>query len=156
VKAHLPDLRLIVVTAAVAATASLAVAVSQPATVDVDGQRIVSDVAPVTAGGVAYLPLRAVTEAAGAVTAYDPRTGELSVRRGTEVLVMHVGDRHATLNGSPLLLAHAPFTVHGRAMIRGNDLALALGSAVKYDASRGRIDVRTPGAVVAGAPDDSP
>jgi hypothetical protein len=39
-------------------------------------------------------------------------------------------------------------------MVRGSDVALALASAVKYDAVRGRIDVRTPGAVVAGVPDD--
>jgi len=141
-------------TAAIALTASLALALSQPAILDVDGQRVVSDVAPVTAGGVAYLPLRAVSEAAGAATNFDPRTDELTVRRGTAVLRMKIGDRHATLDGRPIALKNAPFTVHGRAMVRSSDIALALGSAVRYDAARGRIDVRTPGAVVAGVPDD--
>jgi hypothetical protein len=134
--------------------ASLSLALSQPAVLDVDGQRVVSDVAPVTAGSVAYLPLRAVAEAAGAATTFDARTNELSVRRGTDVLTMKIGQRAATLDGRPVLLKTAPFTVHGRAMVRGADVALALSSAVKYDAVRGRIDVRTPGAVVAGVPDD--
>jgi hypothetical protein len=141
-------------TAVVALTASLAVALSQPAILDVDGQRVVSDVAPVTTGSVAYLPLRAVSDAAGAATSFDARTDELTVRRGAAVLTMKIGERRATLDGRPVLLAHAPFTVRGRAMVRGSDIALALASAVKYDAVRGRIDVRTPGAVVAGAPDD--
>ena len=78
----------------------------------------------------------------------------MTVRRGTDVLTMKVGDRSATLDGRPVELKSAPFTVHGRAMVRGSDIALALSSAVKYDAVRGRIDVRTPGAVVAGVPDD--
>ena len=151
---ELPSLRLIISTASIALTASLALALSQPAVLAVDGQRVVSDVSPVTSGNVAYLPLRAVTEAAGAVTTFDSATGEMTVRRGTDALTMKIGDRRATLNGRPVELQTAPFTVHGRAMVRGTDIALALGSAVKYDVARGRIDVRTPGAVVAGVADD--
>jgi hypothetical protein len=152
--AELPSLRLILGTASIALTASLALALSQPAVLAVDGQRVVSDVSPVTAGNVAYLPLRAVTEAAGAETTFDAHTNQLTVRRGTEVLTMKLGDRNATLNGRAVQLKTAPFTVHGRAMVRSTDIALALASAVKYDAARGRIDVRTPGAVVAGVADD--
>ncbi len=152
--AGFPSWRLMVGTAGIALTASLALALSQPAILDVDGQRVVSDVSPITTGSVAYLPLRAVSEAAGAATSFDARTDELTVRRGTAVLTMKIGDRRARLNGHPLLLKNAPFTVHGRAMVRGSDVALALASAVKYDAVRGRIDVHTPGAVVAGVPDD--
>lgn len=152
--AGLPSWRLIAGTVAIALTASLALALSQPAILDVDGQRVVSDVPPVTAAGVAYLPLRAVSEAAGAATSFDARTSELTVRHGTAVLTLKIGERRATLDGRPILLKNAPFTVHGRAMVRGSDIALALAAAVKYDAVRGRIDVRTPGAVVAGVPDD--
>ena len=152
--AALPSWRLMVGTAGVALIASLALALSQPAILEVDGQRVSSDVAPVTSGGVAYLPLRAVSDAAGAMTSFDSRTDELTVRRGSEVLRMKIGERRATLDGRPVLLAAAPFTVHGRAMVRASDIAFAFASAVKYDAARGRIDVRTPGAVVAGVPDD--
>ena len=152
--AGLPSWRLMAGTAGIALTASLALALSQPAILDVDGQRVASDVSPVTAGGVAYLPLRAVSEAAGAATSFDPRTAELTVRRGTNVLTMKIGERRATLDGRPLTLKSAPFTLRGRAMVRGSDVAVALASVVKYDAARGRIDVRTPGAVVAGVSDD--
>ncbi len=134
----------------------MSLASSQPASMDIDGQHLISDVAPVTAGGVAYLPIRAVSDAAGAVTSYDAADGSLTLRRGTDTMTMKVGDRRAILNGRAIELAHAPFAVHGRVMVRGIDVALMLASSVKYDASRGRIDVRTPGAVVAGVPDTSP
>jgi hypothetical protein len=152
----LPSWRLILGTAATALVASLALAFSRPAVVDVDGQQVVSDVAPVTAGGVAYLPIRAVSDAAGAVTTFDAATGTLTVRRGTASLRMTIGDRRATLDGRPIELTHAPFTVHGRAMVRGVDVATVLASAVHYDVRHDRIDVRTPGAVIAGVPADSP
>jgi hypothetical protein len=155
VKALLPSFRLVAGTTAIAAMAALAMAVSRPTIISVDGQRVVSDVPPVSAGDGLYLPLRAVTEAAGARTTYDAQTGDLIVRRGADTLRMRVGDRHASLNGTAIELSKAPFNVRGRAMVRGTDLAQALGSALRYDRRRDRVDVRTPGAVVAGAPDDT-
>jgi len=152
----LPSWRLIAGTAVVAVIASASLAFSRPAAIEVDGQPIVSDVAPVTAGGVAYLPIRVVGEAAGAVTTFDAGSRAIVVRRGTSVLTMKVGDRGATLDGRPVTLAHAPFVVHGRAMVRGIDVASVLASSVRYNPRRDRIDVRTPGAVVAGAADDTP
>ena len=152
----LPSWRLIAGTAVTALIASVSLAASHPAVMDVDGQRVASDVAPVTVGGVAYLPIRPVADAAGAMTSYDAASNVLTVRRGTTTLRMTIGQRRAMLDGHAIELAHAPFTVRGRAMVRGTDVSLALASAVDYDARHGRIDVRTPGAVVAGAPDDSP
>jgi hypothetical protein len=136
--------------------ASLSLAAAKPATIDVDGQRVNPDVAPVTVGNSAYLPLRAVSDAAGAVTTFDARTGAVVVRSRNTTLHLTVGDRQAQLDGHAITLTHAPFTVHGRVMVRASDIAVALDSAVRYDVRHGSIDVRTPGAVVAGAPDDSP
>ena len=152
----LPSWRLIAGTAVTALIASVSLAASRPAVMAVDGQRVFSDVAPVTSGGVAYLPIRAIGDAAGANVSYDAATGGVTVRRGATTLTMTVGRRSATLDGHAIELAHAPFTVHGRAMVRGADVSVALASAVRYDVRRGRIEVRTPGAVVAGFPDDTP
>jgi hypothetical protein len=152
---YLPSWRLILGTAATALVTSISLALSHPATMDVDGQRVVSDVGPVTVGGVAYLPIRAVSEATGVMTSYDAATGTVTLRRGTDVLVVRAGRTRAILNGHAVELKHAPFAVHGRMMVRGADVATLLASNVKYDARRGRIDVRTPGAVVAGVPDGS-
>ncbi len=151
-----PSWRLLAGTAVTALVASVSLAASQTAVMAVDGQRVFSDVAPVTAGGVAYLPIRAIGDAAGAGVSYDAASGGLIVRRGATTLRMAVGTRRAVLDGHVIELSHAPFTVHGRAMVRGVDVAFALGSVVRYDARHGSIEVRTPGAVVAGVPDDAP
>lgn len=155
-KLHLPDGKLVTATAAVALIASLSVALSTPATMNVDGQRIVADVAPVTTAGHAYLPIRAISDASGAVTTFDAATGNIVVQRGADILRMKLGDKHARLDGRTIELANAPFTVRGRAMVPSAIVAQAFGSTVRYDARRAKVDVRTPGAIVAGAPDDTP
>jgi hypothetical protein len=151
-----PSPRLLIVTAATALVASLSLALSTPATISVDGQRVSSDVAPVTTPGGAYLPLRAIADAAGAETSFDPRSGAIVVRRGTDVLTMHAGLTAATRNGKRVTLAHAPFTVAGRTMVATATIARTFGSTVRFDAKRDRVDVRTPGVVVAPVADDEP
>jgi hypothetical protein len=146
-----------VLTAATALVASLSLAFSTPATISVDGQRLASDVAPVTTlGGAAYLPLRAVADAAGALTSFDTSTGEIVVRRGTDVLVMRAGVSAAKMNGRTVTLAHAPFTAHKRTMVAGDTIATTFGSTVRFDRRHDRVVVRTPGVVMAGAADDTP
>jgi len=139
-----------------ALVASLSLALSTPASISVDGQRLTSDVAPVTTPGGAYLPLRAVADAAGAQTSFDSADGQIVVRKGTDVLVMRAGTAAARMNGHDVTLAHAPFTVHGRTMVASETVATTFGSTVRYDTKHERVIVRTPGVVVAGAADDTP
>ena len=155
-EALVPSGRLIAATVATALVASLALVLSAPATISIDGQRLASDAPAVTTPGGAYLPLRAVADATGAQTSFDAQTGEIVVRRGTDVLVMRPGETTAKMNGRRVTLDHAPFTVHGRAMIAEATVARTFGSSVRYDAKHNRVAVRTPGVVVAGAADDEP
>jgi hypothetical protein len=69
---------------------------------------------------------------------------------------MRAGTTAARMNGRPVTLAHAPFTVHGRTMVASATIASTFGSTVRYDAKHDRVIVRTPGVVVAGAADDTP
>jgi hypothetical protein len=156
VKQHLPSAKLIFGTAALATVASLCVAVSTPATMSVDGRRIVADVAPVTTVGQAYLPIREISQATGGLTTFDEAARTITVRRGTTVLTLKLGDRIAHLDGKTLLLPSAPFTVRGRAMVPMSVIADAFGSSVRYDARTAKVDVRTPGVIVAPFPDDAP
>ncbi|MEO6991613.1 MAG: copper amine oxidase N-terminal domain-containing protein [Candidatus Baltobacteraceae bacterium] len=152
----LPSRRLVVATALVASLASVAVALSEPASLTVDGQRIVSDVPPVTDSKHAFVPLRAIAEGLGGDARFDAKTGTVELVRGSDVLRMHVGDHRATLNGNPMTLRHPPFAVRGRVMIGLGVIARAFGSKVKYDAARAHIDVITPGVVEAGAAQEEP
>jgi len=138
-------------TAASALVASLMFALSQPAVLNVDGQRIISDVPPVTQMKEAFVPVRAVAEGLGAQTSYDAKTGIVELVRGSDVFRIQIGSRIARLNGSKMTISSAPFTVRGRTMIGVRALARAFGTAYHYDVSRATIDVTTPGVIEAGA-----
>ena len=92
---------------------SCVLAFSTPIAMFVDGERVDSDVAPVTtASERAFVPLRSIADALGAETVVD-KPGVITVTLGDQTLRLRVGDTHAKLNGMPLTLKQAPFRVRG-------------------------------------------
>lgn len=135
------SVRTLLITIVLASSVSLLMMVSKPATLRVDGQRIVSDVAPVTGVRERFLPLRAISLGLGAVTSYQRKDGRIEVLRGRDTVIMHLGERRASLNGVPFMLAHSPFLVRGRVMVPSSVFMRALHSNVHYDRSSETIDV---------------
>jgi hypothetical protein len=143
----------VTLTAVAALSASAMLAFSRPTVMMVDGERIDSDVPPVTTSAQhAFVPLRTIADALGAETVVDAKTGEIDVIRGNQSLRLKLGDVHAKLNGMPMTLHHAPFRVRGRVMIALNVVAQAFNVRATYDPRTARIDVLTPGVGQAPAP----
>ncbi len=132
--------------AGLALLTSAALIAARPTVMLVNGERIDSDVAPITtARARAFVPLRSIADALGAETIIDRKTGSIAVVLGNQSLRLRVGDTHATVNGMPLTLKHAPFRVRGRVMISLDAVARALNVRARYDARNARIEVVTPG-----------
>jgi hypothetical protein len=146
----------VLATVGVAAFAAALTSLSHPAALRLDGQRMNSDVPPVTTAKGAYVPLRAVADSLGADTNYDAKTGRIELVRANDTLRLRVGDRVATLNGFKMTLKAAPFAVSGRTMVPLNTIALAFKTHVRYDKARAQIDVMTAGPVEATAQQDEP
>jgi hypothetical protein len=146
-----PNWRTLTLAAAVALLASGMLAFSKPAVMRVDGQDLDSDVAPITTTqDKVYVPLRALASAIGANTYSEGKTGAVIVVRGNQSVKLTVGDTHATVNGMPMTLKHAPFRVRGRVMIGLKAFARAFGVRVSYDHRTSRIDVTTDGSATTG------
>jgi hypothetical protein len=141
-----PGLAAIVITAAIAIAVSLAISIAKPVEVRVDGQPMLTDVAPVrTDAETVYVPLRPLSDALGAETRYDAKSGDIFMTRGDQSLHLRIGDVHATLNGMPMTMKHAPFRVRGRAMVGLRTVQKAFGVRVRFDQAKARVDVDTPG-----------
>jgi hypothetical protein len=154
---QLPSRRSVIATIVVSAVAAVMVSLSSPASLRIDGQRMVSDVPPVTTPkGEVFVPLRFVAETLGADTNYDAKTGLIEMTRADDTLHMRVGDKLATLNGNRMTLKHAPFSVRGRTMVSLSVIARAFNTKVHYDGAHDKIDVMTPGLIEAGAQEDAP
>lgn len=151
-----PSMRSVVVTTVLAASAAAVSALANPAALRIDGQRMLSDVPPVTTAKGAYVPLRFVAQSFGAETNYDAKTGTVELLRGNDTLRLHVGDRQATFNGRKLTLKAAPFSVRGRTMVALSTVASTLRTKVHYEPARANIDVMSPGVDEPGANADLP
>lgn len=138
--------RTILVTGVVALAASSALAFSKPATIQIDGLRVQSDVPPVvTANRQAYLPLRVVTSHLGARVSYDKKTRGIVIVRGSDRLRLRLGKQTAVFNGKPMRLTHAPFSVRGRTMVAAKTIERTLGSKIHYNPRKSTIDIVTGG-----------
>ncbi|HVA34323.1 MAG TPA: copper amine oxidase N-terminal domain-containing protein [Candidatus Baltobacteraceae bacterium] len=141
-----PSWRTLLATTAVAAAAASFVAFSRPIVMSVDGQRIQTDVPPVSAAAdKVFVPLRSIADALGAQTSVDEKSGSVEVVRGSQSLRVRVGNVHAKLDGVAFTLKHAPFRVRGRVMIGLKVVAEAFGVQARYDPRTASIEILTPG-----------
>ncbi len=151
---HRAGWRALAVTAVLGLAVSALLNASRPVQLRIDGENVVSDVAPVTEGHEVFVPLRAVADALGADTRFDPKSGQIEVIRGDEQLNLRMGARGAALDGAKMTLQKAPFRVRGRIMIGLHAISRAFSVKTHYDARTARIDVDTPG-VIEGSLQDS-
>ncbi len=148
-----PGWRTLLVTAAAAVVASALLAFSRPVVMTVDGERVESDVPPVTtASDRVFVPVRSIADALGAETILAGGPGGIEIVRGNRTLRLRVGDTHATLDGMRFTLKHPPFRVRGRVMVSLTALANAFDVHATYDPRSARIDVLTPGIGRAATP----
>jgi hypothetical protein len=94
-----------------------------------------------------YVPLRPVSDALGAQTRYEHKSGDVVVTRGDQTMRLKVGSTHAKINGMPVTFKHAPFRVRGRVMVSLRAVQAVFGVRVKFDRMTARVEVNTPGVV---------
>jgi hypothetical protein len=139
-----PSLRTLVLAVVTATLVSALVAFSRPTDMIVDGQRVISDVPPVTTpGNHVYVPVRSLGAAIGAQTRVDGQN--VYLERGGQSLRLRANDVHASLNGMPFTLKHAPFRVRGRMMIGLKALVRIFGVRASYNDWTASVQVMTPG-----------
>ena len=140
-----PGSKTLVSVALFALVASAMLALARPVEMTVDGVGVESDVPPVTtANHRVFVPVRSFAQALGGQTS-SAGDGRIDVARGSDSLRLKRGDVHATVNGRPLTLAHAPFVVRGRVMVELDAVASAFNVRARYDSRTAHINVLTAG-----------
>lgn len=139
-----PRPQTLVLTAVFAALGAGMLTLSRPVEMMVDGQRVESDVPPVTtAAQKIYVPLRSIADALGAETIVQG--DKVFVVRGTQSLRVQLGSTKATINGMPFTMRHAPFRVRGRVMIGLKPITDAFGVRANYDTRTARVEILSGG-----------
>ena len=139
-----PRTQTLVITAILAAVCSALLTLSRPVEMLVDGQKVESDVPPVTTSARnIYVPLRSLADALGAETILEG--DKISVVRGTQSLRVQIGSTKGTINGMPFTMHHAPFRVRGRVMIGLKPITEAFGVRANYDSRTARVEILSTG-----------
>lgn len=100
--------------------------------VEVNGQKLVTDVPPVIVKGRMLLPLRVLGKALGAQVTWDAATQKATVKKEQTELVFSPGGTEFRVNGQKAKLDVAPRLQQGRMLIPGRILAEKLGFRVFY------------------------
>lgn len=100
----------------------------------VNGVTLYSDVPPMIVSNRTFVPMSPIFTALDAQVSWDPVYQEVWGRRGTDVIVLQIGNSLVTINGEVKQMDVAPFIYSGRTMVPAAFIALALGENVDWDA----------------------
>ncbi|MGE5675640.1 MAG: stalk domain-containing protein [Mycobacterium leprae] len=99
-----------------------------------NGQPLVSDVAPQIVSGRMLVPIRVIANALGQSVAWDNATQTVTIG-GPSGIILQVGNQAAMAKGSSVTLDVPPLIIDGRTMVPLRFVAQALGYDVKWDDS---------------------
>lgn len=103
-----------------------------------NGVRSQLDAAPLIKNDRTFVPLRALLEAFGAEVKYDDKTRVITISLDDNVVVMTVGQKFYTVNGTPKTMDVEPYIMTGadRTMVPVRFVAESLGYKVEASANR--------------------
>jgi hypothetical protein len=115
----------------VGAAAALPALGQNAVTVLVNGQVLRFDQPPVMRNSRVFVPMRAIFERLGSTVAYS--NGQINAQGNGRSVHLTLGSNTATINGQPLQMDVAPFTVAGRTEVPLRFVAQALGASVNWN-----------------------
>jgi len=98
-----------------------------------NGKASTMDVSPVVRGGVTYLPVKYITDAFGGTSAWEAKTGSISIRRGDQFLVLNLNKKDYILNGKRKTSDSATISVSNRTLVPVRLVSEQLGLLVKWE-----------------------
>ncbi|MDO3412092.1 stalk domain-containing protein [Saccharibacillus sp. CPCC 101409] len=98
-----------------------------------NGRSSTMDTGPLVRGGVTYLPVRYITDSFNGVSGWDSKTGAISVRRGSQLIVLNLNKKDYILNGTRKTSDAAPIIVANRTLVPARLVSEQLGLTVKWE-----------------------
>ena len=111
-----------------------AITVSKYVNVTINGQALQADVKPfVNADGRTMLPIRAISEALGAVVQWDEATKTATLTLGDKTVKVPIGQNTIDVNGNPVAMDTSSVIKDGRTLLPVRAIGEALGAEIGWD-----------------------
>lgn len=130
--------------------ATVAPAAAQHVTVTVNGQVMAFDQPPVMRNNRVFVPMRAIFERLGSTVVYS--NGNINSQGNGRSVHLVIGSTQASVNGQPVTMDVAPFTVAGRTEVPLRFVAQALGANVDWNSNTETVAITTGGGSVSYTP----
>lgn len=125
------------------AVAAAAPAGAQNVTVKVNGQPMSFDQPPVMRNGRVFVPMRAIFERLGSSVVYS--NGNINSQGNGRSVHLVIGSTSASVNGQPISMDVAPFSIAGRTLVPLRFVAQALGANVDWNSNNDTVAIVTGG-----------
>jgi hypothetical protein len=99
----------------------------------VNGKAVQIDAPAEIKNGRTFLPLRAISEALGAMVDWIAETQGITVTLGENTIGLQIGNTSAVVNGTVMTLDAAPYIKNSRTMVPFRVIAEGLGAIVEWD-----------------------
>jgi hypothetical protein len=99
----------------------------------VNGKAVQIDAPAEIMNGRTFLPLRAISEALGAMVDWIAETQGITVTLGENTIGLQIGNTSAVVNGTVMTLDAAPYIKNSRTMVPFRVIAEGLGATVEWD-----------------------
>ena len=126
--------------------ATIAPALAANVTVTVNGQTMSFDQPPVMRSNRVFVPMRAIFERLGSSVAFS--NGVINSQGNGRNVHLTIGSTNASVNGSPITMDVAPFTIAGRTEVPLRFVAQALGATVDWNANTSTVAITSSGGSV--------
>jgi hypothetical protein len=110
-------------------------------TLEMDGQTLAPDVAPLIHNGRTLVPFRTVAEALNLQVDWNAETQEVTVAGSGLTLTMQIGAQTATKNGETVFLDVSPMIVSGRTMVPIRFISEACGCRVVWNDEARKVSI---------------
>ena len=125
-------------------------AFAQNVNVTVNGQTMSFDQPPVMRNSRVFVPMRAIFERLGSTVVFS--NGTINAQGNGRSVHLAIGSTQASVNGQPLTMDVAPFTVAGRTEVPLRFVAQALGATVNWNSNTSTVAINTGGGNVSYTP----
>lgn len=116
-----------------------------PITININGDKLSTDVDPIMIKGRVMLPLRAIFEQLGALVVWEGSQRKITAYKDGTQMVLYLDSKTATINGNKVTLDVPPLGYKGRTMVPVRFVSEALGQSVNWQTSTRTVTILSTG-----------
>ncbi|GGO00806.1 stalk domain-containing protein [Saccharibacillus kuerlensis] len=114
-----------------------------PIKVYIDGVELTTRQAPIMQGNRTLVPLRGIFEALNARVVWNQKAKTVSAYKGSDTVLLTIGSKSATVNGSSVTLDVPARVVNGSTVVPLRFISESLGQGVNWNATTKTVNITT-------------